>query len=235
MNFRSLIFCAVDYTDIEESKKLISKIENFVGGIKIGLEFFSKNGPEGVLEIRKMGLPIFLDMKLKDIPNTVKQSAKNLIELNPEYLSVHLSGGFEMLKELVSIKNNTKILGVSMLTSLYNKDLKSFGFNLSNIQYVENLAKIGDKAGIDGLISSAHELPHLKQKIKNKNIIYVTPGLRLSKNKSNDQKRIMSPGQAVRLGSSMLIIGRSITQSHDPINSINQILQDIEENYESQN
>ncbi len=233
MNFKNLIFCAVDFTDIEESKKFISKIVNFIGGIKIGLEFFSKNGPKGVIELKKMGLPIFLDMKLKDIPNTVKQSAKNFIDLNPEYLSVHLSGGYEMLKQLVNIKKNTKILGVSMLTSLDSKDLKSFGFNLSSIKYVENLAKIGEKAGIDGLISSAHEVPHLKKIIKNKSMLYVTPGIRLSKYKSNDQKRIISPGEAVKLGSSILIIGRSITQSADPVKSINQILEDIEENFES--
>ncbi len=235
MNFKDLIFCAIDFTDIEASKRFISKISNYIGGIKLGLEFFSKNGPQGVLEIKRIGLPIFLDMKLKDIPNTVKQSAKNLIQLNPEYLSVHLSGGYEMLKELVSIKKNTKILGVSMLTSLDNQDLKSFGYMLGDLEYVENLAKIGEKAGIDGLVSSAHEVPYLKEKLKNKKLLYVTPGIRLKGNSSNDQKRIITPSEAVKLGSSMLIIGRSITQSDDPIRSIKKIIKDIEVNFESEN
>tara|TARA_B100000242_G_C42932544_1_gene432497 strand:+ start:162 stop:863 length:702 start_codon:yes stop_codon:yes gene_type:complete len=232
MNFKDFIFCAIDFTDLEQSKKFISKIQKHIGGIKIGLEFFSENGPKGFLEIKKFGVPIFLDLKLKDIPNTVKRSAQNLINLKPDYLSIHLTGGLKMVKDVVSIKNNTKILGISMLTSLETSDLKSFGYNLSNLAFVENLAKIGEKADIDGLVSSAHEIPHLKKKLTKTNMIYVTPGIRLSKHKANDQKRIISPGQAIKNGSNMLIIGRSITQSTNPINSIKKILEDIEKHYE---
>ena len=235
MNFRNFIFCAIDCSDLEQSKKLISKIQKYIGGIKIGLEFFSKNGPSGFLEIQKLGIPIFLDLKLKDIPNTVKKSAQNLIDLKPDYLSIHLSGGLRMVKEVVSIKNNTKILGISMLTSLDNSDLKSFGYNLNNLDYVKNLAKIGKKAGIDGLVSSAREIPHLKKNLKNTKMLFVTPGIRFSNNEINDQKRINSPGQAINNGSNMLIIGRSITQSSNPINSIKNILQDIEKHYEDKN
>ena len=235
MTLRNFIFCAIDFSDLEKSKRLISKIQNYIGGIKIGLEFFSKNGPAGFLEIQKLGIPIFLDLKLKDIPNTVKKSAQNLIDLKPDYLSIHLTGGLRMVKEVISIKKNTKILGVSMLTSLDNDDLKSFGYNLSNLDYVANLAKIGEKAGIDGLVSSADEIPHLKSHLKNTKMLFVTPGIRLSKNEMNDQKRINSPSQAIKNGSKMLIIGRSITQSGDPINSIKCILQDIERHHEHKN
>ncbi len=235
MNYKDNIFCAIDFTKIEESKKFISKISDHVGGIKIGLEFFSENGPQGVIEIKKMGLPIFLDMKLKDIPNTAKKSAKNLIKLKPDYLSVHLSGGYSMLKEIISIKETTKILGVSMLTSLDNKDLKSFGYNLSSLKYVENLAKIGEKAGVDGLVSSAHEVAYLKERLNNKKLLYITPGIRLPQNSLNDQKRVVSPSDAIKSGSSILIIGRSITQSNDPIDSINKIIKEIEVNFESKN
>lgn len=235
MNYKDRIFCAIDFTEIEESKKFVSTISDYIGGIKIGLEFFSKNGPQGVLEIKKIGLPIFLDMKLKDIPNTVRKSAKNLIKLKPDYLSVHLSGGYRMVKEIVSIKKNTKILGVSMLTSLDNTDLKSFGYSLSSLKYVENLAKIGEKAGVDGLVSSAQEVSYLKDRLKNKKLIYVTPGIRLPKNKLDDQKRVVSPSEAIKLGSSILIIGRSITQSSNPIGAINEIIKEIEVNFESQN
>ena len=140
-----------------------------------------------------------------------------------------------MAKEVVSIKNNTKILGISMLTSLDDSDLKSFGYDFSSLDYVENLAKIGEKAGIDGLVSSSREIPHLKKKLNNSKMLFVTPGIRFSNNDVNDQKRINSPGQAINNGSNMLIIGRSITQSSDPINSINSILQDIEKHYEDEN
>ena len=235
MNFRNFIFCAIDFSDLEQSKKLISKIQKYIGGIKIGLEFFSKNGPTGFLEIKKLGIPIFLDLKLKDIPNTVKKAAQNLIDLKPDYLSIHLSGGLRMVKEVVSIKNSTKILGISMLTSLDNSDLRSFGYNFSNLDYVENLAKIGEKAGIDGLVSSANEISHLKKNLNNTKMLFVTPGIRFSINEINDQKRINSPGQAINNGSNMLIIGRSITQSSDPINSIKSILQDIEKHHEDKN
>ena len=122
-----------------------------------------------------------------------------------------------------------------MLTSLDDDDLKSFGYNLSNLDYVGNLAKIGEKAGIDGLVSSANEIPHLKSHLNNTKMLFVTPGIRLSKNKMNDQKRINSPSQAIKNGSKMLIVGRSITQSGDPINSIKCILQDIEKHYEHKN
>ena len=235
MDSRNFIYCAIDFSDLEQSKKLISKIQKYIGGIKIGLEFFTKNGPTGFLEIQKLGIPIFLDLKLKDIPNTVKKSAQNLIDLKPDFLSIHLSGGLRMVKEVVSIKNNTKILGISMLTSLDNADLKSFGYNSSNLDYVKNLAKIGEKAGIDGLVSSAHEIPHLKSSLNNTKMLFVTPGIRFLNNNKNDQKRIISPGQAIDNGSNMLIIGRSITQSSDPINSIKSILQDIEKHYEDKN
>ena len=235
MDSRNFIYCAIDFSDLEQSKKLISKIQKYIGGIKIGLEFFTKNGPTGFLEIQKLGIPIFLDLKLKDIPNTVKKSAQNLIDLKPDFLSIHLSGGLRMVKEVVSIKNNTKILGISMLTSLDNADLKSFGYNSSNLDYVKNLAKIGEKAGIDGLVSSAHEIPHLKSSLNNTKMLFVTPGIRFLNNNKNDQKRIISPGQAIDNGSNMLIIGRSITQSSDPISSIKSILQDIEKHYEDKN
>jgi orotidine-5'-phosphate decarboxylase len=232
MKSKEFIFCAIDFSDLDESKIFISKIIDHIGGVKIGLEFFLKNGPNGVNEIKKLGLPLFLDLKLNDIPNTVKKAAKNIIELSPDYLTVHLNGGSKMISELVTIKKNTKILGVSMLTSLDRSDLEDFGLKISERQYVENLAMIGLNSGIDGLVSSAHEVPSLQKKIKKKKFLFVTPGIRLPENKNDDQKRIMSPGQAIKLGSSMLIIGRSITKAINPLETIRRILDDIEVNLE---
>ena len=232
MKFKEVIFCAIDFSDLKESQKFLKKVVNHIGGIKIGLEFFLKNGLHGVQEIKKFGLPIFLDLKLKDIPNTVRKAAENVIDLDPQYLSVHLTGGVQMLNELISIKKNTKILGVSMLTSLDNSDLRSFGIKIDSHQYVENLTNVGLKAGIDGLVSSALELPDLKRKIKKK-IIYVTPGIRLPDDNINDQKRIISPGMAVNNGASILIIGRTITESEEPIETIKKISRNIEECVES--
>ena len=232
MKFKELIFCAIDFSDLKESQKFLKRVVNHIGGIKIGLEFFLKNGLYGVQEVKKFGLPIFLDLKLKDIPSTVRKAAENVIDLDPQYLSVHLTGGVQMLNELISIKENTKILGVSMLTSLDNSDLRGFGIEIDSHQYVENLANVGLKAGIDGLVSSALEIPNLKRKIKKK-IIYVTPGIRLPDDNINDQKRIISPGMAVNNGASILIIGRTITESVEPIETIKKISRNIEECVES--
>ena len=234
MKFKDIIFCAIDFSDLKKSLKFIEKIRGHIGGVKIGLEFFLKNGPHGVREIKKMGLPIFLDLKLKDIPNTIKRAAENVIELNPEYLSVHLTGGFNMLKELQSVKKDTKILGVSLLTSLDNFDLKQFGINIDVSDYVQNLAQIGIDAGIDGLVSSALELNNIKKKIKKK-IIFVTPGIRLPEDNVNDQKRTLSPGEAVKAGASILVIGRSITHSIDPVETLFKISKNIEESFEYKN
>ena len=115
-----------------------------------------------------------------------------------------------------------------MLTSLDNSDLNSFGFNINSKEYVENLFKIGLDAGIDGIVCSAHEVPSLKNILKNQKFVFVTPGIRLHKDSINDQKRIVTPGNAIKLGSSVLIIGRSITQADNPIEKIKQIYESIE-------
>ncbi len=232
MMHKEKIFCALDFSEIKKTQKFIKKIEKHVGGVKIGLEFFLKNGPSGVREIKKNGIPLFLDLKLKDIPNTVRKATENIVDLEPDFLSVHITGGYAMLKELIAVKKKIKILGVSMLTSLDESDLKSFGIKLSNIKYVEKLCSLGIKAGIDGLVSSAREVNNLKKKIKKK-ILFVTPGVRLQNNLVQDQKRVVSPGQAIKDGSSILIIGREVTQSKRPVDVLKKISDDIEVAIES--
>ena len=226
MNTKSFIFCALDFTDLRKTLDFTEIIKNNVGGIKLGLEFFSKNGPQGVEKIKKFGLPIFLDLKLHDIPNTVKQSLKNVLSLEPDYLTVHLSGGYRMIEILQDIKKQTKIIGVSLLTSLDSEDLKNMGINLDSGEFVENLVKIGVNAGIDGIVSSAQEVGNLKKKFND--LIFVTPGIRLSSDKTDDQKRIDSPRSAIASGSDLLVIGRPITESKNPVNSINEIINNIE-------
>tara|TARA_Y100000991_G_C21909700_1_gene321731 strand:+ start:140 stop:829 length:690 start_codon:yes stop_codon:yes gene_type:complete len=226
MNTKRFIFCALDFTDLKQTLDFTEKIKNDVGGIKLGLEFFSKNGPQGVEKIKRFGLPVFLDLKLHDIPNTVKQSLKNVLSLEPDYLTVHLSGGYKMIEILQDIKQKTKIIGVSLLTSLDNRDLKNMGINLDTGEYVEQLVKIGVNAGIDGIVSSANEVVNLKKKFNH--LIFVTPGIRLSSDKTDDQKRIESPRSAITSGSDILVIGRPITESINPIISINEIINNIE-------
>ena len=226
MNTKRFIFCALDFTDLKKTLDFTEIIKNNVGGIKLGLEFFSKNGPQGVEKMKKFGLPIFLDLKLHDIPNTVKQSLKNVLSLEPDFLTVHLSGGYKMIEVLKDIKKDTKIIGVSLLTSLDNEDLKNMGINLDPNKFVEHLVKIGVNAGIDGIVSSAEEVNNLKKKFND--LIFVTPGIRLSSGKVDDQKRIKSPRSAIASGSDLLVIGRPITESKNPVSSINEIINNIE-------
>ena len=225
MEKKKLIFCALDFTNLEESINFTNKIKNHIGGVKLGLEFFTKNGPNGVEKIKKIGLPIFLDLKFHDIPNTVKQSIKNVLDLSPDYITVHLSGGYQMIKELNDIKRKTKIIGVSMLTSLDDKDLKNMGVNFGKQNFINNLVKIGVKAGIDGIVCSPKEVKYLKKSYKN--LIFVTPGIRLPTENRDDQKRVESPKFAVEAGSDILVIGRSITKSKNPVNTLKKIVQNI--------
>jgi len=226
MNTKRFIFCALDFTDLKKTLDFTEIIKNNIGGIKLGLEFFSKNGPQGVEKMKKFGLPIFLDLKLHDIPNTVKKSLKNLLSLEPDFLTVHLSGGYRMIEALQDIKKQTKIIGVSLLTSLDNEDLKNMGINLKSDEFVEHLVKIGVNAGIDGIVSSAQEVDNLKKKFND--LLFVTPGIRLYSDKTDDQKRTKSPKSAIASGSDLLVIGRPITESKNPVSSINEIINNIE-------
>jgi len=139
-----------------------------------------------------------------------------------------------MLKELVKVKNKTKIIGVTLLTSLDKKDLKSFGINISESTFVEKLTKVGFESGVDGVVSSPLEVKQLRNKF-GKKLIYITPGIRMANDNSNDQKRLSTPGKAISDGSSLLVIGRTITSSTNPINSINKIIANIRSEIESKN
>ena len=225
MNFKNKIFCALDFSELDQTIKFTNVIKNHIGGIKIGLEFFCKNGPAGVQKLKEFELPIFLDLKLHDIPNTVAKAFRNLISLSPDYLTIHLNGGKRMIEELIKYKKKTKLIGVSMLTSLDQNDLKKTGVMCDEVSYIEKLVKIGVSSGIDGVVSSPKEVKVLRKKFEK--LILVTPGIRLPEDDQNDQKRIETPGKAIKNGSSLLIIGRTITKSINPISSIEKIIENI--------
>ena len=231
MKLKNYVYCALDFSDLNQTLNFTDKISKHIGGLKIGLEFFVKYGIEGILKIKRFGVPIFLDLKLHDIPNTVKNTTENIIKIKPHLLTIHLTGGSEMIKQVCRIKRDTKIIGVTMLTSLDKNDLKAFGIHLTESEFVENLTNLGLESGIDGIVSSPLELTKLKKKFGNE-LIYVTPGIRLNEDKKNDQKRVSSPGQAVIDGSSLLVVGRPITMSPNPVKSIEEILENIRESLE---
>ncbi len=206
------IFIACDTTKPTEVNKIIKSTEtkDLKIGYKFGLEFFySKKGRAFLSKINKNKI-IFLDLKLNDIPNTCASAIKALQDLkNINYLSVHIGGGYKMLKAIKKSSKKTKILGVSVLTSFSNKSLKKTGHTKSIINLVIQQAKLAKLAGLDGIICSGHEAKIIKKICRKMEI--VTPGIRLAGDKIQDQKRIMTAKEAFRNGATSIVIGRSIT------------------------
>ena len=228
MNPKKYIYCAIDYKDLSQSKKLLDQIQNFIGGIKLGLEFFVSNGLEGVKIIKKYKLPIFLDLKLHDIPNTVNKAMEAALSIKPHLISVHVTSGSNVLKLITKHKKETKIIGVTMLTSLEANDLKNIGVECSIDKYVDKLAKLAYHNGLDGIVCSPKELSLLRNKFPRK-FIFVTPGIRLKKNKLNDQKRILEPGEAIKKGSNIIVVGRPITEASKPVDMLKEIIKNIQD------
>ena len=206
------IFIACDTTKTTKINKIIKSTEtkDLKIGYKFGLEFFySKKGRAFLSKINKNKI-IFLDLKLNDIPNTCASAIKALQDLkNINYLSVHIGGGYKMLKAIKKSSKKTKILGVSVLTSFSNKSLKKTGHTKSIINLVIQQAKLAKLAGLDGIICSGHEAKIIKKICRKMEI--VTPGIRLAGDKVQDQKRIMTAKEAFRNGATSIVIGRSIT------------------------
>jgi orotidine-5'-phosphate decarboxylase len=214
------IFVAVDTNSHKRAIEIINATKNYIYGVKFGLEFFcSKGGREAVKKFKNKNIKIFLDLKFKDIPNTVYKAIKSLKDLSPDYLTIHASGGLEMMKAAKKAQSETnkkmKILAVTILTSFTNKDLKQMGSNTPLQIQVQKLAQTARLAKIHGIVCSTHEITNVKKVSKNFEI--VVPGIRIS-NKVQDQKRVTSPKQALRLGATHLVIGRDITKGNPKTN-----------------
>ena len=208
---KNKIFIAIDTKSINRARKIISqsKLKNFIIGYKFGLEFLnSKYGREFIL---KMGNEIvFIDLKLHDIPNTMSSALISLKDLKINYLTVHISSGLKALREVKKVSGKIKIVGVTTLTSLDTKDLKSLGYEKPLREVVKLQSKLAQKANLDGIVCSPHEVK-LVRKFFNKEII--TPGIKIS-SKINDQKRVMTPKAAFKQGSDWLVIGRDLTKGN---------------------
>lgn len=211
----SPIYAAIDTTDIEQAKQIAGAIRDHVGGIKVGLEFFMANGREGVEMMVATGLPIFLDLKFHDIPNTVSKAIKALHPLEPAILTVHAAGGRAMLEAAkAAAPASTKVVAVTVLTSLDGDDLTSIGVSDESDAQVLRLAALARDAGVDGIVSSGNEVAAAKAIWPDG--FFVVPGVRPADGELGDQKRVMTPRAAVDAGASILVIGRPITQASDP-------------------
>jgi orotidine-5'-phosphate decarboxylase len=211
----SPIYVAIDTPDLERAKSLAERVRRHIGGIKLGLEFFCANGRQGVREMAELGLPIFLDLKLHDIPNTVGKAIQALRPLEPAILTVHAAGGRAMMEDAkAAAPAGTKVVGVTLLTSLDGEDLRSVGLDGDPHGQVERLTTLAREAGLDGVVCSGNEVA-AAHKLWPDGFL-VVPGVRPADGHSGDQKRVVTPRAALDAGASVLVIGRPITLAEDP-------------------
>ena len=206
---KSKIFVACDSTNISTIKKIIKHTShtNLKIGYKFGLEFLnSKHGRNFVSKLKKK--IIFADLKLHDIPNTCESAIKAIKDLKFNYLTIHISSGLQALKAAKKVSGSIRLVGVSILTSLDNKELKEIGFNKEVKKLVMHQARLAKKAGLDAIVCSAQEVKIVKKVFKKE---IITPGIRFNSN-TNDQKRVLTPKQAYKNGADWIVIGRNITK-----------------------
>ena len=211
----SPIYVAIDTPDVHRAAAIARDVRGHAGGVKLGLEFFCANGHEGVLRIAEGELPIFLDLKLHDIPNTVGKAVGALARLEPAILTVHAAGGREMMRAAkAAAPPQTKIVGVTVLTSLDQADLSTIGIPGTPADRVRRLTELAIESGIDGIVCSGAEVAAARAEWPEG--FLVVPGLRPQSGDADDQKRVVTPRQALDDGASVLVIGRPITDAADP-------------------
>ena len=224
------IFCAIDTSDIDKAIALVDQISPYIGGIKLGLEFFTSCGLFGLEKIKKIEIPVFIDLKLYDIPNTAKQALNNILQFEPKYTTLHLSGGSEMLDECVNLKNKlsskTNLIGVTMLTSFNDKLISEIGIENSVNENVKQLTQLAVNCGMDGIVCSPMEISEVKN-THGSNLQIISPGIRGKGNASNDQKRTLSAKEAIDAGADVLVVGRPITDAKDPAQAAENIHSEI--------
>jgi orotidine-5'-phosphate decarboxylase len=216
------VYLALDVPQLDAAKALAEKVRAHVGGFKLGLEFFCAHGHHGVHEIAHVGLPIFLDLKFHDIPNTVAGAMQAIHVLEPAIVTVHASGGRAMMEDAkAAAANGTKVVAVTMLTSLDERDLMRTGIAGCAHDQVMRLAELAEAAGLDGIVCSGHEVGAVHKQWKDG--FFVVPGLRLAGSNHADQKRVVTPRQARDDGAGVLVVGRPISRAEDPVAAAREI------------
>jgi orotidine-5'-phosphate decarboxylase len=216
------IFVAIDTPDVHKAAALARDVRGIAGGVKLGLEFFCANGEHGVRRMAERALPVFLDLKLHDIPNTVAKAVEALAHLQPAILTVHAAGGRAMMAAAkAAAPPGTKVVGVTVLTSLDQKDLAAGGIKGSAADQVRRLTGLAQDAGIDGIVCSGEEVAAARAAWPEG--FFVVPGVRPAGSEVGDQKRVVTPAQALDDGASVLVIGRPITGASNPAQAIRDI------------
>jgi orotidine-5'-phosphate decarboxylase len=221
------IIVALDVPSKDAALRLVEQLRPEISFFKIGLQLYTVEGPEIVRALRATGAKVFLDLKLHDIPNTVAKAVESACNLGVQMLTIHLSGGLEMIRAATAVRtNNISIFGVTVLTSANQQTLQETGISEKIDDQVLRLAKLGVAAGIDGVIASPHEIKGLRTEFGDK-IKIVVPGIRPNWSEPGDQKRFMTPSKAIEAGADYLVIGRPITAHKDPREAVEKILAEL--------
>ncbi|MCH6257802.1 orotidine-5'-phosphate decarboxylase [Puniceicoccaceae bacterium K14] len=229
-NHSCQLILALDIEDKKEAIDLVNSTGDQLEWIKVGLQMFTKYGPDYIHELSNLGKKIFLDLKLHDIPNTVAKAIESLSALPIDMLTLHTCGGLEMMQWAVKAQENSKpdlqLLGVTVLTSMDDNGLRQMDIRQSAAERVVHLAGLAQEAGMSGLVCSTHEVVALKEKF-GKQFKLVTPGVRPAGSATGDQKRIMTPGQAREAGSDYIVVGRPIIQAANPAEAVASITKEL--------
>ena len=224
------VFVALDTTDLNFALVLARRVRPFVGGFKLGLEFFTAQGSAGVRAFADEGLPVFLDLKFHDIPNTVAGACRAAAQLGVAITNIHAQGGAAMMKAGVeaakAVSPDTKVIAVTMLTSLSDADITAVGLTPPVGDQALRLALLAKDCGLDGVVCSAHEIAHIR-KACGDDFLMVVPGIRPDGVALNDQSRVMGPKQARDAGAGILVIGRPITAAPDPAAAARKIAESL--------
>lgn len=220
------VILALDVETLDEGRRLLQRIGPDLSWVKVGLQLFTRHGPDVVHAVADMGYKVFLDLKLHDIPNTVASAVKSLKGLPCDLLTLHTCGGAEMMRWAVDAaaqtNPNLRLLGVTILTSMDESTLREIGMDASAHAQVERLAHLGVSSGLQGLVCSPHELPALRKHLGEKPLL-VTPGVRPAGADLHEQKRVMTPAQAAQAGASFIVVGRPILKAADPAQAVRDI------------
>ncbi len=237
MNTGERLIVALDIDTKEKALALVNKLRKDVSIFKIGSELFTSSGPTIVDEVQKLGARVFLDLKFHDIPNTVSRSALAAVKMGVFMFNIHALGGPEMMKRTMdAVKGEAKrlkikqpkVIAVTILTSMDENSLKKIGVNDNMENQVLKLARLAKDSGLDGVVASPSEIKLIRNNIGG-DFLIVTPGVRPSWAATNDQKRIATPGGAIRDGADFIVVGRPIIEAPDPVEAAKKILDEIKQ------
>lgn len=227
------VIVALDVDTILKEEQLLDRLKGTITHYKVGLRLFTAHGKRAIDLVHRYGGRVFLDLKFLDIPQTVAHAVKEAQKLGVDSVSLHLWGGADMVRAAAAVSPRPKLWGVTVLTSMLGKDIRVFHPRAKISSMVKNMAKMGWVHGINGTICSGQEVEYLRKSLKHLDMKFITPGIRPAGSLRNDQRRVMTPGEASSLGIDHIVIGRPITMASDPLKAAHEILRQVKEGSQS--